>query len=1187
MSGGHWTKFAGLAAPEDTIQDLNSEFIYRNPDLVDQFLRIGAIAHRHDGHAGLPNPTHPITFGTTSTPGSLSSDTEYFITYTVVDPWGGETMAAPGASATTGGSVPTPTLVPSAGVSHASGIMPAGNYAYAFTLTDGSGGETTLGPTEWIYIDPGFASGEVNFVGLSAMLTGGAVAWRMWRSYEGSDWHLVTQGTSNTFTDAGFDPPDNPARPPESNTTGTGATALTATIPGSAVDPAIASGAQIKVYFSSGSDFWSPSLLTTLPIACAGSTLTITSSSTSNGEPPHANLSIGGAARIYGPTEVIGWQTLVASAATGSATAKGELIFEGTGGTIVTVQDLGGGSAVVSIAGGTSGGGGSSTFVASAGNASGVVGGFLGFAASGGASVELVNTGGSAVILISASGLTGPQGQQGASGAQGIQGSQGLIGPPGPAGSGSAATLEVAYVQTASANVVVGTSLTDILTLAQIPAGTKGPVWLDFQSPSIQIANTTSYARFEIVDDLGNIVISKITPVNNVTAGWFAGSFNMRAKVENPGGRTYKVRAITMQGGGTVTLQPWADSNGGTQPIFFAAVGTYVPFSGGGTNHSVGGSGGVGIISPDTYIEFAGSGGTAVALQSLGGGSARVLISAPSAASGGGGGGSALAPAFPRQLAVFGHSYGQSVFGGNSGIELANRQSTRLAQAIGAIESNHAVGGSVLGIENNSGLAGAAATGGYPTILGSFIPASGAAPYLSPLGAVLMCTGINDYCMFGSAGFPTYFPAALQASIDRLRCGRTYEDSDASVNYPTGGWSQQAFDGHVNSGSSLHGTNASAATVQVTLPTDYNGEALSFGTVINGGAPSPWSTTAACSVAAVDHLSNPLGSLDLKALWVAFNNSTTHGHNGFATLRIPKGALPAGAQTITLTFTNPGNNSIWFDWWGIEADTPPIIVLEAPIRLTSTGYSAESFNRPFTLDDTGVATVLAALKQVAAVYTDGRVVVADGADAVINKNAAMLTTDQVHPNAAGAGIVAGFDFQALATYLASHPTEALQTQKDDIGPNLGGLTVARAYCAALVPGGFANGWNRIPIDTVSFDPGGNMQVTGGSHKYVCPTDGYYSVKAQVLLGNQAADINYLAVYVNGTRITDGQCMKTASGGTGTLNALVVDDILSHPDGSPLRQGDSIELYFNTTNTAANYMVGGDASNNYLSVVRVA
>lgn len=302
-----WTPFAGLTAldADDPISIDGASFLILNPRITDHFLQVGAVTHRHDAHLALPNPTHAPT-GSMSPSGGNLPGTDYAVTYTVLDAAGGETMPAPALSLTSsGGGIAAPTVRPIATVDHTQGIMPEGGFFYALTYTDGAGGETTIGPNAFVYVDPGYASAAVQLSGLSTGLTG-SMQWRLWRSYEGADWHLVTQGSAGTFLDAGFDPPDNPARPPDASTI-VGARSITVTLPNAATEPALASGSGIRVYLGADAAFTSPSLYAELPIASGGRSLLITDESLSPGSPPHVSSSVRGAAQINPDTDILNW----------------------------------------------------------------------------------------------------------------------------------------------------------------------------------------------------------------------------------------------------------------------------------------------------------------------------------------------------------------------------------------------------------------------------------------------------------------------------------------------------------------------------------------------------------------------------------------------------------------------------------------------------------------------------------------------------------------------------------------------------------------------------------------------------------------------------------------------------------------------------------------------------------------
>ena len=489
----HRTIFAGLAAPdvgESPSSVLNGDFIYRNPDLLDQLVRIGAVTHRHDAHAPLQNPVAPPVVSAASG-GSLAANTTYFFSYTLTDQYGGETLPSQVASRSTGGQLGAPSAGVALTPDYTAGIMPAGNYAYAFTLTDGLGGETTLSPTTWVYVDPGFSSAQVLVTGLGASLTGNGgsgATWRLWRSYEGADWHLVTEATSSTFTDTGFDPPDDPARPPDTNTTVAQTSAMLVTIPTSATEHAIGSATSITVYMGTDSSFASPALLVQVPAASAGASIYVGSYSVTTGGPPAVSLSLPGAAKINPDTDLLDWhwkRPVATYGALGSgaqgdvrvtldtgqfyivrgATAAGpggwsqyiagtavsvegagpysEIEFQGGSGVVLSVVPAGGGSALVTV--GLSGGAGLSSFQGSASNAHGSVTSSLAFAGSGVAVTSYTDLGGgSGLVTITVPpisgppGPTGPQGPSGTVGATGPTGASGAIGATGPAGANGA-----------------------------------------------------------------------------------------------------------------------------------------------------------------------------------------------------------------------------------------------------------------------------------------------------------------------------------------------------------------------------------------------------------------------------------------------------------------------------------------------------------------------------------------------------------------------------------------------------------------------------------------------------------------------------------------------------------------------------------------------------------------------------
>lgn len=311
-----FTPFAGLIQPDenDSVSVDNNGFFEVNPTIIDQFLKIGAVTHRHDAHPALPNPSTAMTGSVSVSGGALPSSTPFFVTYTLVDAYGGETAAASALALVTPDGVGAPTDLVVATPDYTGGILPAGDYFYAKTYTDGAGGETPIGDATLVYVDPGFASAQVQISNLMADAPDTAVTARLWRSYEGADWHLATETGSDTYTDTGFDPPDNPALPPEADNTNQ-TNLLSVTIPS---DPAMTSACvAINVYFSSDESFPNPSFLEQVPTSSAGSVLTITSMTVSAGAPPAFSRASRGAAKIDPDADMLDfpWKRPVATLA--------------------------------------------------------------------------------------------------------------------------------------------------------------------------------------------------------------------------------------------------------------------------------------------------------------------------------------------------------------------------------------------------------------------------------------------------------------------------------------------------------------------------------------------------------------------------------------------------------------------------------------------------------------------------------------------------------------------------------------------------------------------------------------------------------------------------------------------------------------------------------------------------------
>jgi hypothetical protein len=318
----HRTRFAGLTAPDpgDPPTVDNGTFFTRNPDLIDRFLSIGAITHRHDAHPALGNPILAPSAQVIPSGGAIGPDVTLYAGYTLSDDDGGETVLSEAAAATTNGPLPEAQTLLGASADYTGGFLVTGQYSYGQTLQDESGGETGLGPVITVSRDPGFASGQIHLSGLSAALDppDGGIEWRLWRSINGGPWRFLAEGTGDTYTDDGTVIPDadNTQQPPlDSQNSTRGNNAFLVTLPTVLQEPTIGSATAINLYITEGG-FTDPCYYSSYPIASAGSGILIPVFNVAPGSPPEISTAIRGANRINAETDIynLHWLPPVASA---------------------------------------------------------------------------------------------------------------------------------------------------------------------------------------------------------------------------------------------------------------------------------------------------------------------------------------------------------------------------------------------------------------------------------------------------------------------------------------------------------------------------------------------------------------------------------------------------------------------------------------------------------------------------------------------------------------------------------------------------------------------------------------------------------------------------------------------------------------------------------------------------------
>jgi len=315
------TIFSGLTVlePGEGLDTDNGAFIGRDRDTIDHFLHLGATLHRHNGKAGLSNPTLPASGAIVASGGSIPSDLSVSLGYTLVDAQGGETMLSPLAVVSTGPPMDIPIAAPSAAVDYTAGSLLVDTYYYAVTFVDGDGGETPAGPAAAAERAPGFASGRVILTNLNyGMEAAGAVGWRLFRAKGGGTFDLLTTGgiSEGKFTDDGTTSVDCDIHPPtDSQNTTKQVNTLLVTLP--KADANMLNASFINLYASISGDFGESSSLAQYPLASAGATAVFSSLDIGEASPPDVNLSVGGAGLIDPDTELLDypWRRSVSSSA--------------------------------------------------------------------------------------------------------------------------------------------------------------------------------------------------------------------------------------------------------------------------------------------------------------------------------------------------------------------------------------------------------------------------------------------------------------------------------------------------------------------------------------------------------------------------------------------------------------------------------------------------------------------------------------------------------------------------------------------------------------------------------------------------------------------------------------------------------------------------------------------------------
>lgn len=309
------TPFAGLTRldPGEPLSADGSSFTAINPTIIDRLLALGARLHRHDAHPALVTPSEPPVVEQGDSGGFIRSGVTALVTYTLIDAEGGETLPAPSIGLTTPDGVVAPEDMPEYTVEVApGGTMLAGTYYYGLTLTDGTGGETTVGPVIAVDIPAGSATNQVRFVGLSDIVAGypGAMGWRLYKGSQYNRMHFLASGNAalDEVLDDGTLCADCATVPPDSNTTAA-TNSIDITIPAHPINQATRVVAY-RIYVGVGGDLTSPALLGQYDIATLGTVRNVLDLQMDTGAPPDYATAIGGATKIDPNTDILNFHWL-------------------------------------------------------------------------------------------------------------------------------------------------------------------------------------------------------------------------------------------------------------------------------------------------------------------------------------------------------------------------------------------------------------------------------------------------------------------------------------------------------------------------------------------------------------------------------------------------------------------------------------------------------------------------------------------------------------------------------------------------------------------------------------------------------------------------------------------------------------------------------------------------------------
>lgn len=288
-------------------------------------------------------------------------------------------------------------------------------------------------------------------------------------------------------------------------------------------------------------------------------------------------------------------------------------------------------------------------------------------------------------------------------------------------------------------------------------------------------------------------------------------------------------------------------------------------------------------------------------------------------------------------------------------------------------------------------------------------------PRLTATDMLVYMWGINDPPGLGSDSRALKgWAGSLRTVLSRALATTVHGDGDPSVVYSGTGWTTQVGTDR-NSGAGWHETSTQGDSLTITVTT--------AGATIALGSLNIHDDLGATATVRLDGI--VVATIDTNGVW------TGHTYYGGSCTRI---SVPFGTHTITITVDSV-NGSFVFDYWQEEAVTPniPRVLMCNIAKLPSyTAYTSLGAH----VDDNAVQAYNDQTDAVCAEFPFPASRVVD-MDAALAKNSAYFYTDMVHPNDAGALIIANLLIAESAimpseTAPTPHPTGRKWTFEDPV-----------------------------------------------------------------------------------------------------------------------------------------------------------